>query len=155
MTRREKVIYLAGLIDGEGCIGAYNIRSKGDRRAANYVVNLRVTMKSPAPIKMLHDVFGGNLKVYASKGKGKPGPYFAWQIRATKCIEVLKELKEFLTEKKSQAEVAIEYHDICQEQRSSWERCKRYPQEFLDVRDVYITKLKDMKRVKYLGNELN
>lgn len=154
-TREEKIIYLAGLIDGEGCIGAYNVRSKSDvKRAQNYVVNLRVVMKTPKAIKLLHEVFGGCLNVYSNKGPGKLGPYFSWQLRASKCVAALKELLPHLLEKKDQAETAIEYHELCLKQRKSWERAVRYPDSYLEEREEYIAKLKSQKRVQYIGNEL-
>src|SRR3990167_4942425 len=96
-----RLSYLAGIIDGEGCIGAYKIYKSSN----SYRVMLKVGMTDCQPPQMLKQAFGGNLRLIPSKGKNKP--VFAWEICSKRAADVLEVLLPYLTVKQSKARSAI------------------------------------------------
>src|ERR1700675_1391807 len=107
LTERERLRYLAGIMDGEGCIGAWNRRAKDPtRRRVHAEVSLRICMTTPFAVQMFHETFGGAL--FAEKRKGtKRRQTFAWVATATKAENCLRALVPFLREKREQAETAL------------------------------------------------
>jgi len=139
----EKILgYIAGIIDGEGCIGAYNTRTKKDRRASYYQLTVRVAMKSPRVITFLKEHFPCNINTY-QKGDST---IYAWQLRNRNAESFLRVIASYLIEKKEQAELAIEFCEFRRKQRSEHPRNAKYTDDMLDERDVYVDKLKLLKR---------
>jgi len=153
MTREQKIIYLAGLFDGEGCVGLYNTRTKIDRRAAHYQLLVRVTQKVPYAVEMLLEVFGGRVYTLSDVGPSKPGPYFSWRAVGQKAENALRELLPYLMEKKSQAELAIEFQEFRREQniasKTRTSGNQRLTTQELDLRDEYVNKMKALKQNKF------
>lgn len=146
MTRKMKLAYLAGLFDGEGCIGLYNTRTKLDKRAAYYQLVMRVTQKTPFGIKLLNDMWAGNLAVSTGNSAGRVGPYFSWKLTNKKAELALTELLPYLHEKKSQAELALSFCLLRRKQNVVSKReQRRLNEDELAVRDVYIAKIKGEK----------
>jgi hypothetical protein len=148
--------YGAALVDGEGCIGMYNTRTKLDKRAAHYQLTVRIAMKSGAPILWMHKHFGGALTTQKTdKSKGSNHIYYVIQWRNKKAEAFLAEILPFLVEKGNQAKLAMEF---CEHRRAMHQLHKpwlsvegkrgghRYPQEVLDSYDGYVTEFKTMKR---------
>jgi hypothetical protein len=146
-TEGERLAYAAGLIDGEGCIGAYNTRPKTDTvRAAFFQLTVRVAMKTPRPVEFLYALFGGARHIQLQKGPGKPGPYFVWQARNVQAEECLRRLLPYLVEKREQAVVALEFGEFRRLQRSNAPRSNRYTPDMITAREVYVDQLKALKR---------
>lgn len=142
MEHGQKLIYAAGLFDGEGCIGVYNTRTKSDKRAASYQLVARVTMRHPGPVKLLHELFGGGFGISKIGAKH----YFAWKVTNRQAEAFLLAIKDCLIEKKEQAEVALEFCSVRREQRKSFDRTKKYPENVFKIRNEFIARLKEMKR---------
>ena len=96
-----QLAYFAGIVDGEGCIGAYPIY----KSSYSYKVLLKVGMTDPQPPQMLYRAFGGNFRVIPARNGNKP--VFAWEIGAKKAADVLEILLPYLTVKQSKARSAI------------------------------------------------
>lgn len=146
MTRTEKLIYAAGLFDGEGCIGLYNTRTKLDKRAAYYQLVFRVTQKTPLCIEVMLELWDGNLHTYTNVGPNKPGPYYSYRLTNKKAEAALKELLPYLREKKSQAEMALEFCTLRRKQghQSKLER-RRVTSDELAQRDEFIARIRGEK----------
>lgn len=139
---REELAYAAGLIDGEGCIGAYNTRTTGEKRAAFYQLTLRVGMKHPGPIIFLYKLFGFGRHI----SKTKYGPVFVWQARNRQAEAVLRLLLPYLIEKKAQAKLALQFGEFRRAQRASVKSGVRYTPDMIVERDRFVTELKSLKR---------
>jgi len=99
-----KIAYIAGFIDGEGCIRIKRANSGGN----SYYVTLQVTNTDKSPLVLIQNIFGG--KVYfQEKGTNK----IVWQYYSTcnEAIDTLRTLEGFLVCKKEQAKLAIYFHD--------------------------------------------
>lgn len=103
MTKREKLAYVAGIIDGEGCI---SIHSGPDNR--NWTIRLTVDMQSKRIIDNLVGVFGGRCNP-VTKETAKFVIYY-WYLSGKKAYEALKKMKPYLVEKQAQADMAIKFH---------------------------------------------
>ena len=91
--------YLAGIIDGEGCINAYpNGRS-------NPVPRLTVSMTDAVVIEWLV-MFGGSMRLESSRTSGKP--IWRWTATANPLRVLLPRCLPYLKAKKGQAELLLE-----------------------------------------------
>ncbi len=99
-TTNEKIIYLAGIVDGEGCI---RIR-KGNRLPyPHYSPSIRIEMTDIIPIKQMSDVFGGNYYTYPPR-KEHYKVVYQYDCHNTQRVNIiLKSLLPYLQVKKQQA----------------------------------------------------
>ena len=92
--------YAAGLVDGEGSIGAYKLQ-------AGYQLVIRIRMVDVEPLELLKKHFGG---VLYPAGKTKTGRQtWHWQMTGTECQWILQILLPFLVCKKYQAQLALDF----------------------------------------------
>jgi len=95
--------YLAGLIDGEGCI-----QMKGSG-FASLILTLANTYKPI--IDRLYAEFGGNIREYLDKRQLKSGrfrkPVYFWRLCGFKAEVVLRECYPYLIIKKEHVEIVL------------------------------------------------
>jgi hypothetical protein len=104
---KAKYGYLAGIIDGEGCITVgRGIRENG---VINYNSIVMVTNTNKAVIEWLHEQFGG--MYYGSKPNNLVSkPSYRWRLLKKKDIELLLlAIIPYLIIKKEQAKVLLEF----------------------------------------------
>ena len=91
--------YLAGLIDGEGCIGV-SIKSNKSLQVA-----LEVCMTTPAPLRWAHHITGcGN--VYKCKVVSNHRPTYKWVVgNNTESGDVVRSMLPYLKVKGAQARI--------------------------------------------------
>lgn len=103
--------YLAGFIDGEGCIGLIKTRGYG-KRAENttpyYLVNISATNCIKAPLELLMECFGGGVYMH-HRPSAKDKDCWRWTIRAKKAVMAIKDLYPYLRVKKPQAEQCLKF----------------------------------------------
>ena len=99
-----QMAYIAGFIDGEGCIRL----KQSDRKGQRFYVTMHVTNADKKPLEKIQDIFGGKI-YFQEKSKNK----IIWQyyITCAEAADTLRALVGFLITKKSQAELAIYYQD--------------------------------------------
>lgn len=109
MTTQEKIIYLAGIIDGEGYIGIN--KSKNYQGKPLFKLRVVVCNTNTDLIKWLVDNFGGYItkkKTYSYKHKVS----YNWKVNCDKAGDVLSLVLPYLIIKKRQAELAILYREL-------------------------------------------
>lgn len=97
-NRREIVLYLAGFLDGEGCILAR-------RRGTSAEIVFEASQVVEEPLLLLQSTFGGAITSWSTKTRRT-----CWKWRLYSRLDlrpVLEELLPFLTVKRSQAYLAI------------------------------------------------
>ena len=101
--KKTDLAYIAGLIDGEGCIHATTVKYAG--RASAIQVTITTTYKPV--LEFVQSIFGG--KIYNNQTRDKPfwKPIYRWTIYGEKAIPVLQSVKPFLIIKRGQAEIAL------------------------------------------------
>lgn len=90
--------YLAGILDGEGCITIFHEK----KFKTTYILSVVVAMRCPTVVKLFASEFGGSLCL---RGSG----VLAWTIRSNKAMHMLRQLLPYLVVKKKQAEVGIAF----------------------------------------------
>lgn len=97
--------YLAGIIDGEGCI---SIRRCKQGKFIYFKPMIEVGMTNKGPIELLEKTFGNSAWYeIAPSGKRKLICH-KWRVTGTNCLPVLNAISPFLIVKKQQASIAKE-----------------------------------------------
>jgi hypothetical protein len=104
----EEICYLAGIIDGEGCISIAKMDA-GVQRTKNprYVLTVNVTNTSEELVKWLVEKFGGHYK----NRTGLPENYrqsYDWWYNNGKALWLLELVRPYLIIKGAQADTGIE-----------------------------------------------
>lgn len=131
--------YMAGIVDGEGCIYGF-CRMRG--RKVNTIVRLSILMCSASVPQWVHANFGGSF--YAlPKREGRPDR-FLWQIACSHVGPVLTALLPYLKEKRAQAEIALKLVDVL----TAWGggNMKKISDESFQERVALCVELKRLKR---------
>ena len=120
--------YVAGYIDGEGCITV-----KGDRKIPTAVVS---TSNTFLPLlSLLCEVFGGSIR-HIIKYKDVHREAYSWEIYSKDAISFLIRIEPYLIEKRWQSQLIIQWFT-----GNRWE--DGLTKEFI------IDALKEMKRFEY------
>lgn len=100
MSCLDKLSYIAGLVDGEGCI------TIGQRCRGNYQLVFRVAMYDKEPLELIEETFGGSVDS-SNRKDGKP----QWCYTATggKAADIITQLFPNLIVKKAEAAIAIAF----------------------------------------------
>ena len=116
--RKSDLGYVAGIIDGEGCISIAKIRKSN--RTGGFEYNLRISVEHTNEwlIKWLQFNFEGSVH-FRKRGSDKWKGTWAWQIAASKAAEFLLLILPYLKIKQSHAELALQF------QKSKVIRCYR------------------------------
>lgn len=96
------MIWAAGFIDGEGCIGLSRQKQPASAVGYYYKVTLQVGQKARKPLDFLSDLFGGTVRQ-------NPSGYYYWMLSSRKAVAALVEIEPFLVFKNSQAKIVIEF----------------------------------------------
>lgn len=132
--------YLAGLFDGEGCVGYYE---RMTHNIPYHSASLHVCMTDPRPVQWLQAVTGlGKISVTYPKQKR---PVFQWQLCKRKDIrQVLEAIRPFLKIKGDQADLLF----------ALWEAEDKLPKghnsvtaELLKFREEVARRIKALKTV--------
>ena len=94
--------YLAGIIDGEGCIGCY-------RYGKRFMFALTVSMSEPEAVKMLGLRYGGHYSFRQSKRANVRPQHIIRIASAEELRNCLLELEPYLHIKRKQAQLALEF----------------------------------------------
>ena len=97
----KELAYIAGFIDGEGCIQANS--------SGRLVVQVGNTVK--APLQLIQDIFGGSVRLYARDKKEEHKPVYRYAIGSLPAIKMLTMLLPYLIVKREQAVLGIALND--------------------------------------------
>lgn len=100
--------YVAGILDGEGCIGV-TWHSRGIR------IRVAVANTSRALIDKLVELTGLGCVAFRPRPNVKHKDVYTWIIQSGGALSVLKQCRPFLVVKAEQADIAIEAHERLQQ----------------------------------------
>ena len=143
--------YLAGLLDGEGCIriaSAYHTNVKKrvspsvllSTKKRNYWVQVLLGNSDVNVLKDIQEQWGGNLSLRSSMRRGKPFGNMTWNKQ--KAVELLRHLKPYLRIKAIECQVALEFVSLLNPPEH---RGRRLTDEDLAIREAYKQKLSALK----------
>lgn len=113
-TIQEKLAYMAGIVDGEGCICMTKGRVNANSNKVCYKVRLTVCSTSIVLLDWLVNNFGGNyvLKPIKKGMELKHSKAYNWNIHCEKAGNLLSMILPYLVIKKKQAELVLAYRKI-------------------------------------------
>lgn len=133
--------YIAGLVDGEGCISISR-----DRRGVSYHLRVEISMVNKSVIQFLHNSLGGGFYRH-NKARGRQREDWSWRVFGQRAYNVLKLLLPYLRVKKANAMLGIDFRDNWQDQRrqSGYKRGQPHIQyEELKRRQECYIKMKEL-----------
>jgi len=110
LTEVEKA-YIAGFVDGEGCISLGRKKDNSYRRHHTYQLVVTISNTRKEILEWLHKKFGGHFRISHPPSKSR-NKVWVWAILCRKAINFLKEIYPYLKIKKSQAKLAMEYYEL-------------------------------------------
>ena len=105
-----ELAYLAGIVDGEGCItGRLGITDK--RRSPNLGVRFLISNTDQRLVQWVRDKWGG--RIYAHKRhNARWKTAFQWEVTLGQAAPILRSILPYLLLKRRQAEIALELHSL-------------------------------------------
>jgi hypothetical protein len=103
--RSVDAAWAAGFLDGEGSIGVY-------RSHSTYSLTVYAGQKVREPLDKLSEMFGGNVRWNAKRSQASG--LWDWKRHGVSAVAVLEAVMPYLTVKRPQAELAIEFQAILQ-----------------------------------------
>jgi len=101
--------YIAGFVDGEGCLSLCRVNANDPNRTTNYVIRLRVSNTFPGIIDWIALKVGFGSVRSTKKYKDHYKQPYEWYLTGRRATVLLKQLYPYLKVKKLQAEVLFEY----------------------------------------------
>jgi len=126
LAEREKLIYLASVIDAEGAISIYHA-SQPSKNYYAYLLGLAVGNTDTRLIDWLVANYGGWTQWRRYKTK-RWKDVKVWNIGGEKTYKLLKQVRPFLIVKRRQADLGMEFYRKCitNHPRSQWIKNKAY-----------------------------
>lgn len=103
MTNEQQLIYLAGIVDGEGCLTSSRQKNRRHKPA------LRIAGTYKPLMQWLKMLFGGNYYVIKPR-KGQSKTSYDWVLNTNQAIDLVKSLLPYLKIKKREAEVFVLFY---------------------------------------------
>lgn len=101
--------YLAGLVDGEGCIQMGRNHANDPKRATTYTLRVRITNTFPGLMDWVSKIVGHGWAREIKLPPGATKPAWEWYLTGHRAVAFLRQIHPYLIIKKLQAEVAFEY----------------------------------------------
>lgn len=93
LSRREQIIYLAGVMDSDGCAQISKIKEYRSLIGFHYRSVLRVGMSDIGPVQLFYETFGGSLCYEQLKPPYKSR--YNWTVAGKRAAEVALQLIPF------------------------------------------------------------
>ena len=102
-TKAIKLAYVAGFLDGEGCIMIVKRKPRNKERVSySYSILVTISQRDGKIMDWLYGNFGGSIR-----WKDRKNPTYEWVITHRKAEKFLKDILPFLKYKKPQAILAL------------------------------------------------
>lgn len=112
MTPTETA-WLAGLVDGEGCIYIARRKPYASLRSYRYVLGLKIAMCHKPTIDRVAELTGiGSKHKAQNPGGPRSSTAYTWLATADNAARVITEIQPYLITKSEEAKVAIEFHSL-------------------------------------------
>ena len=102
VTELEKS-YIAGFVDGEGCI----FIAKGQGR---YTMSVTIAQTKRGILDWIKSNWGGSIYCYHRPGSRNKNGIFVWRINSTAAAGFLSDTELYLRGKKEQAQIALSFY---------------------------------------------
>jgi hypothetical protein len=111
IINKDDCIYIAGLLDGEGCIGL-NLTVEGERK--NYYPHVSITNTNKEVLDWVKITVGKGSVIRKPLGNIRHKQSYHWRIYGNQSIQFIKKIYPYLKIKKLQAETIMQYEKTIQ-----------------------------------------
>jgi hypothetical protein len=149
-TRSDTVLtetdlaYVAGIVDGEGCIQVQKYKKRKRERSTPYKLQLRVSNTDLRLVQHLQSLFPGYIYNGSEKRKNRRNQFY-WHVNGKKAAHILEKLVPFLVSKKDQAEIAIAFQDTFNQYYGIY----GLPKEIIAFREECYQKCRKLKKKEF------
>jgi len=141
LSEQERLIWSAGIFDGEGCINISRNRKAG----AYSRLMIIVVMRELEPIMMLQSLFPGSW-VNIVHRKNRNGHYHRWTMSGRKAADALIRWFPYLVVKRDQAQKGIDFQDHVDEWKPQVTGSRSLPDKIKTYRNEVAKEMSAMKR---------
>lgn len=107
--------WLAGLIDGEGCIGIWRERRAGNRSGYRYTATVQIANTNRLLLDTIARVIPGKIYLKDARVKFGQKPLYQFFCDRRTLRALLERIAPFLVIKKRQAEIAMQFRRVIEE----------------------------------------
>jgi len=144
---RDAIIYLAAIVDGEGCLCISKHKSN-HKRGYNHQARLEVSNTDKRLLDWIQDTFGGRVTVYshAQQPKNSRQTSYRWTCEGQRLTHICELIYPFSVIKKEQIDIMLKIRYSMQKPVShkGKQGVQPVPQSELDFRDDLFFKLKTL-----------
>lgn len=129
-TEREKWIWLAGIIDAEGCLTLKKIKRPTNLNRIGYQPTLDIDSTTPLFLQQIKSAFNNNGSISnGHKQKGNRKPTFHLNLSSNALRKFLPKIKPFLILKRHQVELVLEVLNILKDNHT---KAGKYKEKYKD-----------------------
>ncbi|MEA3493358.1 MAG: hypothetical protein U9R38_03105 [Candidatus Margulisiibacteriota bacterium] len=157
-SKTAKYAYVAGIIDGEGCIRVHRNRTRRGYDLRGYDLAVTVTQNDGRILDFCLGVFGG--KIYETpynRTGDKDKILYKWVVGQSQAVFMLKRILPFLRRKKAEAQLGMEFENFrAKMKKKHWEtfatkgrqgcRATLMPDWIVAKKEEYFLKMRDLKK---------
>lgn len=142
-----QLAYLAGIIDGEGCIYIGNHSSNKESGAKYYQTLIKISSTDICLIDWLMNIFGGLRGEYTPSQMSKNGrrQVYFWQVTGERLTHLCELIYPFILIKKDELEIMLKmratYNGVTKKGKQG---IQAHPKELLDLRQIYLDQLRKL-----------
>lgn len=144
---RDAIIFLAAIVDGEGCLCISKHKSNHNR-GYNHQARLEVSNTDKRLLDWIQERFGGRIAVYtfAQQPKNSRQTSYRWICEGKRLTHICELIYPFSIIKKEQIDIILKIRYSMQKPTSIKGKCGVQPlsQDELDFRDDLFMKLKHL-----------
>lgn len=150
MPMKNTLSYLAGYIDGDGCFFL-----KKDKNPIKYRAYLVISSTNIEVLKFFKDTFGGSIYICTARKEHWKRSYH-WNIRGKFALEITEQMLEFLTEKKSDALIFMDYiqKSCINHKQELIQKMKNNRDQDREINESVVEQIKQTKTIG-VSNELD
>lgn len=113
LKRKEDKAYLAGLIDGEGCLHLRKLTFRyKEKRYTGYGLLLQIAVTYKPILEWCKRTVGGGTLWKREDGRGKRRTLWSWKIEHSMAEQLLRVIYPYLKIKKEEADIVFQYRDL-------------------------------------------
>ncbi len=141
--------YIAGIIDGEGCV--YVDRWIDKRRSSgkyNYIPRIKVGMTHEGTVRYLQEKLTGSFYIKEELRTNRYKYQYIWKISSKVCIEVCKKLIIYSITKKNNLKLLIDFENTMTDHLlgGNYRKLNRLPEELYDERERIFMEIKKLNK---------
>ena len=101
LSDKEKLIYLAGVFEGEGSFGIWNNKIDRKNKTIKKYINISIQMTDEDIIKKFSDFFGGPYQNYKPRNHQNKIVY-SWKTKGKKALDILYQIMPYLGKRRQE-----------------------------------------------------